>query len=75
MNRKTKGKNKQSKIYSQPIPIYIKILGSELSETFMPGMKKKIGCDREGSDKTRDNMTAARFEYCKPVYICSSLRK
>lgn len=41
----------------------------------MPGMKKKIGCDREGSDKTRDNMTAARFEYCKPVYICSSLRK
>lgn len=62
MNRKTKGKKQaRARFTANLFQFYIKILGSELSETFMPGMKKKIGCDREGSDKTRESMTAARF--------------
>lgn len=40
-------KASKSKIYSQRIPIYIKILGSELSETFRPGTRENIGCNRE----------------------------
>lgn len=48
MDKKKDGKEaSKSKIYSQRIPIYIKILGSELSETFRPWTRENIGCNRE----------------------------
>lgn len=48
MDKKKDGKEaSKSKIYSQRIPIYIKILGSELSETFRPWKRENIGCNRE----------------------------
>lgn len=48
MDKKKDGKEaSKSKIYSQRIPIYIKILGSELSETFRPWTRENIGCNKE----------------------------